>query len=307
MPAGVTATLDAANSRYVISGTPTKAGVYDINIVTKGGSTEVDPATRTANITVLTEAAIVPANVNILSSLEACVLTDGVGTCDNDNRGFLDSGFFNFTNVVTSYGIWDLYSPDAHENATLVIRYAHGKTDTRKMELFVNNVSYGVATFPPTADWITWDSIAIEVNLEKGVNVLKLQSVSELGGPNIDQLEFDVAGIVFATDETIVDSDPEEGDGVVEPVDPSAGEGDSTETKDPAGIYNKLGAVHESGLAQVQVFDLQGKQVLNMVKTVFEGSLDLRNDLKGLPAGIYMVRTKVDGHVKMSKVKVDLD
>ncbi|SHK96074.1 hypothetical protein [Fibrobacter sp. UWEL] len=316
LPAGVTATLDAANSRYVISGTPTKAGVYDINIVTKGGSTEVEAATRTANITVLTEAKIVSANVNILSSLEACVLTDGVGSCDSDNRGFLDTGFFNFTNVVTSYGIWDLYSPAAHENATLVIRYAHGKTDTRKMELFVEGTSYGVATFPPTADWVTWDSIAIKVNLKKGVNVLKLQSVSELGGPNIDQLEFDVAGIVFATDESIVDSDPEEGGDVPEssssagePASSSSDSGEnggenpgSSSSEDKDGIFTNTLHVVESGMAQVQVFDLMGHRVATFSAEYAGGVLNAKPYMQGLPSGVYMVRANMGGHVTMSRM-----
>jgi len=300
LPAGVTATLDAANSRYVISGTPTKAGVYDINIVTKGGSTEVEPATRIANITVLTEAAIVPAGVTILSSLEACILTDGVGTCDNDNRGFLDSGFFNFTNVVTSYGIWDLYSPEAHENATLVIRYAHGKTDTRKMELFVEGTSYGVATFPPTADWITWDSIAIKVNLKKGVNVLKLQSVSELGGPNIDQIQFDVAGIVFATDSSIVDSDPEEtGESSSSTEDMSSSSKDESDST--TNIQNAL-QLQNTGLAHVQVFDLMGNRVFTF-STKFAGNLtEIKQQVKNLPQGTYMVRAKVNGHIYQTRI-----
>lgn len=309
LPDGVTAKLDAANSRYVISGTPTKAGVYEISITTKGGSTEVDPATRGASITVLAEAAIVPSAVKVLSSIEAGVPTDGVGVCETTNGGFVDTCYFNFDNVVTSYGIWNLYSGAAQENVTLVLRYAHGKTDTRKMELFVNDVSYGVTTFPPTPDWTTWDSVAIKIPLNKGENVLKLQSVSEQGGPNIDQLEFDVAGIVLAADSSIVDSDEEEGeDSIVDPSDdPTNGSDDTREpegtTEEPAAIASPV-QFNATGMAQVQVFDLMGHRVATFAAE-YDGSMSsLKSHMSGLPNGIYMIRARVNGHTVQSRMNL---
>lgn len=303
LPDGVTAKLDATNSRYVISGTPTKAGVYEINIVTKGGSDEVDPATRTASITVLAEAKIENSAVSVLSSIEAGVPTDGVGVCETTNGGFVGDCYFNFDNIVTSYGIWNLYSPSAQEGVTLVLRYAHGKTDTRKMELFVNDESYGVATFPPTADWTTWDSVAIKISLNKGVNVLKLQSVSEQGGPNIDQLEFDMKGIVLATDESIVDEDPSE-DSSENPGDDSAGEksdDSSDDSEDPQVIANSL-HLQNAGMAQVQVFDLQGHRVASFNAEYAGEVLNAKPHMSGLPNGIYFLQAKVNHQVLRMKM-----
>ena len=289
LPAGVTASKDAANNRYTIAGTPTKAGVYEINISTVGGSGEVEPATRTASITVLTQAKLVNANVNILSSVEAGIPTDGVGVCETTNGGFVDTCYFNIDNTINSYGIWNIYSPEAYENATLVLRYAHGKEDLRKMEFFVNNISYGVATFEPTGSWATWDSVAIQVNLEKGLNVLKLQSMAEQGGPNIDQLEFDVKGIVLASDSSIVGEDEE---------------GDSQKV-----IYGKvlsldllvnlsMGTVYltRAGHLEVLVFDLSGHRVFEFSGNVPAGETHLFAESGLLPKGVYMVRTKFNGH-----------
>lgn len=313
LPAGVTAVLDAANSRYVISGTPTKAGVYDISITTKGGSTEVDPATRVANITILAEAKIENSAVKILSTIEAGIPSDGVGVCETTNGGFVDTCYFNFDNVVTSYGIWNLYSGSAQEGVTLVLRYAHGKTDTRKMELFVNNVSYGVATFPPTANWTTWDSVAIKIPLNKGVNVLKLQSVSEQGGPNIDQIQFDVAGIVLAADSSIVDSDEEEGVGdgpAVEPGSSSSsesGEGENSGENKPGDGTDTPEAIATSplqilvGIAHVQIFDLKGNRIATFSAEYSGNVSSFKQHMVGLPHGVYMIRTKLGNHTETTR------
>lgn len=317
LPAGVTATQDAANSRYVIKGTPTKAGSYDISITTKGGSTEVAPATRNANITILAEAKIENASVEIKSSVEAGIPTDGIGVCETTNAGFVGECYFNFDNLVTSYGIWNLYSKEAHESVTLVLRYAHGKTDIRKMELFVNDASYGVATFPPTANWTTWDSVAIKVDLVKGMNVLKLQSVSTEGGPNVDQLQFDVSGIALAADSSIVN---EGNDSLGESEDPSTeGSDDDDDGAETDFVHNEKIArgihlnfvdetivVREAGIVNVTFFDLRGKLVANYASRVDAGATSMAETMSNLKNGLYYVRVKFNGRMLENGTRVKI-
>lgn len=208
LPAGVTAVKDAAKSRYVFSGTPVQPGIFNITIETEGAAAGVDNVTRGARITVLAHTASIDETGEILSSVEGATPTDGVGTFETNHEGFLGEGFFDFTNIETSYGIWKLNSEKAHDDAILTIRYAHGKTDTRQMHLTIANaageeVSYGVLTFPSTENWDSWNTVSVKVKLEKGLNVLKLQSVSLLGGANIDELEFNVAGVTMYVEEVV--------------------------------------------------------------------------------------------------------
>ncbi|MCQ2050299.1 MAG: T9SS type A sorting domain-containing protein, partial [Candidatus Saccharibacteria bacterium] len=130
------------------------------------------------------------------------------------------------------------------------------------------------------------------------------------GGPNIDQLEFDVAGIVLAADSSIVDSDEEEGAGAGE------GSGDDPAVKpgDESGSTDKPGDTPEAiaspvqfnaaSMAQVQVFDLMGHRVATFAAE-YDGSMSsLKSHISGLPNGIYMIRARVNGHTVQSRMNL---
>ena len=104
------------------------------------------------------------------------------------------------------YGYWKLVSENAG-NAILVVRFANGGTAARHMNFAWNEESKGGLPFKTTSAWTTYDSVCVSVALVKGLNTVKLSSMSADGGPNVDEFEFDVAGVSLWTeaDSNLVD------------------------------------------------------------------------------------------------------
>lgn len=202
LPAGVTAVT--SGSTVSISGTPSKAGTFTFTVTTSGGNG--DAATMTGTITVVGVAGVTAAPAKILSSVNAAVPFDGFGAYEEKNTGWIDSGYYNFTNSADSYGYWKLVSENAG-NATLVVRFANGGTAARHMNFVWNEESKGGLPFKTTSAWTTYDSVCVSVALVKGLNTVKLLSMSADGGPNVDEFEFDVAGVSLWTeaDSNLVD------------------------------------------------------------------------------------------------------
>ena len=202
LPAGVTAVT--SGSTVSISGTPSKAGTFTFTVTTSGGNG--DAATMTGTITVVGVTGVTAAPAKILSSVNAAVPFDGFGAYEEKNTGWIDSGYYNFTNSADSYGYWKLVSENAG-NATLVVRFANGGTAARHMNFVWNEESKGGLPFKTTSAWTTYDSVCVSVALVKGLNTVKLLSMSADGGPNIDEFEFDIAGVSLWTeaDSNLVD------------------------------------------------------------------------------------------------------
>lgn len=329
LPSGVTATQDAANSRYVIKGTPKAAGVYEIKISTVGGDAEFDAATRTASITVLAKATTVETPTEILSTVDAAFPTDGDGTTDTNHVGFNGKGFFNVTNSTTSYGLWKLNAIESGK-ATFVIRYSYtqaaGNAD-RQMKLTIADDSgkvtdYGIVTFAPTADWDTWNTVSVPVNFVEGLNVVTLQSMSEQGGPNLDAFEFDVKGVTLYGEE-YVDEDSEtivEGSGssseAPESSSSSDEDSDDAETdfienlKVARGVHLNFAdatiVAREAGFVELNLFDARGKLMMHFADYVSAGATNV-NGLRNLKNGLYYAQVKFNGKVsavsQLHKVK----
>lgn len=202
LPAGVTAVT--SGSAVLISGTPAKVGTFTFTITTSGGNG--DAATMTGTITVVGVAGVTAAPAKILSLVNAAVPFDGFGAYEEKNAGWIDSGYYNFTNSADSYGYWKLVSENAG-NATLVVRFANGGTAARHMNFAWNEEPKGGLPFKMTSAWTTYDSVCVSVPLVKGLNTIKLSSMSADGGPNVDEFEFDVAGVSLWTeaDSNLVD------------------------------------------------------------------------------------------------------
>ena len=239
---------------------------------------------------------------------------------NNNHENYLDSGFYDFTNSLDSYGIWHLVSPKEYKNATLVLRYAHGKTDTRRMMVKMNDDVLGAITFTPTADWDSWDSSMVKVNLKSGLNILYLKSLEEGGGPNLDQIEFDVEGVILFEDSTQLSNIDDENavENLIEnpPDDSDDATGFSAEddfysnVKISGNIYLNFvdGTLiaRESSHVHVKIFDLTGHSVWEFAGHVPAGASDLSDSFRKLPQGSYLVQVNVDGKMKQGGVKVNL-
>lgn len=286
LPAGVNAVI--SGSALVISGTPTKAGTYTFTVTTSGG--EGDAATMSGTITVVSVSTVTSAPSKILSLVNAAVPFDGFGAYEEKNAGWIDSGYYNFTNSADSYGYWKLISENAG-NATLVVRFANGGTAARHMSFAWNEESKGGLPFAKTAAWTTYDSVCVSVALVKGVNTIKLSSMSADGGPNIDEFEFDVAGVTLWTeaDSNLVD-DQDSGLTTIK--------GISAKSTIPYNFVSPSGSglaysVPQPG-ATLMVFDLRGSLAMKAVLPSAQGYFESA-EWNGLKNGGYIVGIKSQG------------
>lgn len=120
---------------------------------------------------------------------------EGSGTTDFNHAGFLGAGFFNIANESTSSATFKLESSQSASNAKLLIRYANGGTASRPMKITVDANTFE-QEFPSTGGWDAWETLVIEnVWLDAVPFDFKIESVTSDGGPNIDIIAFDIAGI----------------------------------------------------------------------------------------------------------------
>ena len=263
LPSGITAVV--SGSSLVISGTPTVAGTFDFTVTTSGG--DGDAASMSGTITVVDLASVTTAPASILSLVNAAYPDEGSGAYEEKNAGWIDSGYYNFTNSSDSYGIWKLNSKTA-TSASMTIRYANGGTAARHMNLVWNGSSIGGVPFATTAAWTTYDSVTVSVILAKGLNTLKLSSMSSDGGPNVDQFEFNVAGVtLWSPDDSTLTDDQDSGKtfipNIAVSLRPFVGiSGD--------GITYRVNKINSA----LFVFDLKGKLAFKMILKASEGVVE---------------------------------
>lgn len=129
------------------------------------------------------------------SVLEMCDPELGSGSCDKDHTGYTGKGFFNIENSAYSNATYKVTSEQSAEHGRVMIRYAFAGTTNRDMKLTVDNGTYDVA-FAPTLGWDTWDTVYVDdVWVDALDFVVKLQSTTSDGGPNIDMIAFDFSGV----------------------------------------------------------------------------------------------------------------
>ncbi|MBP5247453.1 MAG: carbohydrate-binding protein [Fibrobacter sp.] len=290
LPNGISAKINTTDSLITLEGVPTDAGVFSYTIVTTddGGET----ATVKGSITVRAMATIATGQVDFLSSVNAAYPNDGIGAYEESNAGWIDSGYYNFANSLDSYGAWNLNVPTAKNEAVLNIRYANGGGTARDMELFINGKSAGIVAFPVTADWTTYDSVSVQVNLSQGVNVLRLKSLTEKGGPNVDEFRFNVAGVSQIQGEVIEEAEnqeDEDSDGLI------VGSTVPLRMVTSASFDFTSGVLRTSHSAyvRVSVFDMQGRMMANFAGNVPAGATKLDFSKKTLPHARYQVRVQV--------------
>lgn len=106
--------------------------------------------------------------------------------------GYADFGSTNEDFITFSFEL----DPDQAGDSVLRVRYANGGNADRPLEVFVNNVSVGVVSFPPPQDpslddadsrWAEWLTVDIDADLAAGLNTVRFQATDNTG-PNIDQL-----------------------------------------------------------------------------------------------------------------------
>jgi len=117
---------------------------------------------------------------------EDATVTQGV--VESNHAGFTGTGFVNYDNVTGSAVEWTLNTPSAGDT-DVVFRFANGTGVDRPMSITVNGtVVTPSVSFPPTANWDTWQTVTVRVPLTAGPNTLKATATTTNGGPNVDKI-----------------------------------------------------------------------------------------------------------------------
>ncbi len=291
LPAGVKGTVNASTSTITIQGTPTATGTFAFTISTTGG-TGADQQTGT--LIVVPRANVAPATGEILSNINAAVPFDGMGAYEEKNAGWIDSGYYNFTNSMDSYGMWKLSSEKAGE-AVLTIRFANGGVAARNMDFEFNGVAAGAVPFAKTTNWTTWDSVGVNVVLSKGLNTIRLGSMGSDGGPNVDQFYFDVVGVTLWSDSSSTD----DGDTTVTetPDDPTAFIPLTPDRSQNVSFDESSGIFHSNvaGMVRIETYSLDGRLQRASSLYVQPGATRLPIQQKHNTIGLQVVRVLFDG------------
>ena len=121
-----------------------------------------------------------------------------VGKTDTQHAGYTGSSFVDLTNAVGSTILLEFTLAEEMPSATVLVRWANGKTDDRSMSFTVNGVlQIANQAFGSSGAFTTWVETAVTLNLRKGTNQILMTSLTTNGAPNLDKIT-----IVGATEGT---------------------------------------------------------------------------------------------------------
>lgn len=124
-----------------------------------------------------------------LYEAEDQILAGGVSTRD-ENTGYSGAGYADFPLFgggpeISFSGVRAVRS-GAHE---LLIRFANGDNNVRRLRLIVNGVDTGALEFMPLGAWTAWSNLPAAVDLSRGMNTIILRADGNIQAPNIDKVE----------------------------------------------------------------------------------------------------------------------
>ncbi len=289
LPSGVSAKVDSATQTVAISGKPKKTGTFKYTVKTVGSKAEnatasgeivvkeaevVDTAKTDSSKTVPTGSSIV----------DAAYPDEGEGSTENESKGYIEKGYFDFKNAKSSYGTWLIKSAKA-SSTTMSVRFANGDSVARDMILVVNDEEIGTVKMDETGSWSAWNTFDIEITLKKGKNTITLKSTTKNGGADVDAFLFDIAGVESYTDKK--------------------SEALPVARLDGGFMYRpSTGTLFTSvpGFVEVLFYDASGTMRGAVSGYVTAGESVLALERGALPEGMYIVNVKLDGKVKQKSL-----
>lgn len=197
----------------------------------------------------------------------------GLGYSES-NWAHTGDGFFNFENSMNSFGTYRMRFPGAGY-VTLAVRYANGGTMNRTFNAYLDH-DY-IVSAPPTGAWDKWDTAYVVMDAPLGEADLKFISLTSDGGPNIDAFGFSIDGVcrvgVDCVDSTEVPAIPT----------------DSTDQDSGTTALRGNLALNPMDGAQVSVFSMDGRKVLEFRSDISAGSIKNQLSTKVKAAGLYRV------------------
>lgn len=132
------------------------------------------------------------------SGIQAENFCEAMGVSESTNGGFSGDGYLNFHNVLNADAVLTVISEKAG-TFSMSVRYANGAAADRPITVNVNGNDQGTIEGKVTGAFTNWNIETIEINLQQGVNIFRLISLTENGGPNVDVMSFNENGITAGT------------------------------------------------------------------------------------------------------------
>lgn len=158
---------------------------------TGSSASKVNPADAAVTLTVDADIDLQPKfTAEGVTTFQAESGTLNNATADNNNAGFAGDGFVNFAKTGNSSISLPVYVETANSYKILVT-YANGSGTARSLNIQTANDAVGQShSFAATADWTTWESDTLQVDLPAGASYIDFKTIGENDGPNLDQITF---------------------------------------------------------------------------------------------------------------------
>lgn len=112
-----------------------------------------------------------------------------VGIVDTQHSGYTGTGFVDLTNKTGSTLLLEFSLAEEMPSASVLVRWANGKSDERAMSFAVNGVTQiANQAFGSSGAFTTWIETSVTLSLRKGTNRILMTSLTSNGGPNLDKI-----------------------------------------------------------------------------------------------------------------------
>lgn len=213
---------------------------------------------------------------------------NGVKVADN-HPDFSGTGFGDFINPSGDFVEWT-FNKAVAGLVTLQIRYSNGKEPDRPLRLEVNGQLISTLSFPSTGDWTNWALAQAVVNLNTGVNTIRLTATGS-SGPNVDYLSYSATQPALRSVTTHATTNSDNLLKAYVSPNPTAGN-------------TRLVLTSASNLpVEVELSDMLGKPYQKM-QFSSNGSNAYNFSVANLPAGVYIVKVKQGTTIKTTKLLV---
>ena len=196
---------------------------------------------------------------------------------ENTNTGYSGTGYANFDNEPGSYIELPIYVSEGGEKL-LTITFANGTQSARTVSVSLNgSEEVALMTFGSTGSWTAWETKDSTFHFSQGINTIRITSVSNEGGPNVDKLDI----------------------GVTSPVSRAAVASRRQLLFNP-GTFTLM-ANKPQALLQVEVFSITGRKVFGRRLQLDSGPVAVKLPAQEIKTGTYILKTILDGSVSYQK------
>ncbi|WP_018617378.1 T9SS type A sorting domain-containing protein [Segetibacter koreensis] len=280
-----TAVPSAVDIELTANTTGLAPGNYNAT-VTATGAGDGPEYTETTYCVNLTVTGTAPSTTDTLQAEEATIYG---GVVASNHVNYAGTGFVDYQQPYDDFIEWSVNRSEAG-SVLLQFRYSNGRENDRPLKLEVNGVDVGTnISFLSTNSWTDWRIAEATVNLNAGMNTIKLTAVGS-SGPNIDYVAISNNNTQEAkrsADKNLVQTN-----NVLK----------AFITPNPVSENAKLILTTSSKLpVEMELMDMLGKTYQKR-KFVNNGSNSFDFSVKGLQTGMYIIKVKQGNNYNSTKL-----